>query len=104
MALAVSRSGCTFPPLNSGKLARLMLWQRDGGADDVSRWPSASGGSGTGASWPGLPTTGPRVYDSCKIVSGAEARGPVISILGHLVIHLSRAAYLYETTPQLDSV
>lgn len=27
------------PPLSSGKLARLMLRQRDGGADGVSRWP-----------------------------------------------------------------
>lgn len=31
--------GVHFPPLSSGKLARLMLWQRDGGADGVSRWP-----------------------------------------------------------------
>lgn len=31
--------GVHFPPLSSGKLARLMLRQRDGGADGVSRWP-----------------------------------------------------------------
>lgn len=34
--------GVHFPPLSSGKLARLMLRQRDGGADGVSRWPTAS--------------------------------------------------------------
>lgn len=34
--------GVHFPPLSSGKLARLMLRQRDDGADGVSRWPTAS--------------------------------------------------------------
>lgn len=42
LALAVSRSGCTFPPLSSGKLARLMLRQWDSCTDGVSRWSLAS--------------------------------------------------------------
>lgn len=80
-------------PLSSGKLARLMLRQRVGGADGVSRWPSGIGGSGIGGSGIGASQRGlrppARVYESCKIVSGLRPRGPVSSSLGHLVIRLS---------------
>lgn len=41
--------GVHFPPVSSGKLARLMPRQRGGGADGVSRWPS-----GIGRHWPAM--------------------------------------------------
>lgn len=86
-ALAISQSGCTFPPMSSGKLARLMLRQRDVGADDVSRWSAAL----AVVAFARCSVAYDRCHSFTSRVNSCEHRGPdpVSGSSEHLVIHPS---------------
>lgn len=83
------------PPLSSGKLARLMLWQRDGGADGVSRWPVDSAVVAL-ARHSVASDRSPGFMSRVKLLQ-AWGPGPVSSSLGHLVICLSNTVSLHRT-------
>ncbi len=76
-----------------------MLRQRDGVADGVSRWPTASAAVAL-ARRSVASDRRPRFMSRVKSFQD-WGPGPVSSSLGHLVIRLSSGVHLNETTPRV---